>query len=256
MAAGAFTKRRADAPPGFFEAEAAGLGWLAEAGGARTARVQAVAPGRIDLEVLTPAPPSAAHALQLGRALAATHDAGAEAFGVPPPGLDGPTYIGNQGLTTRPEGWPRWGAFYAAERVLPYARRAADRGVLSSEELRAVQQACDRIATGAFDDDAPPARIHGDLWSGNVQWTADGAVLIDPAAHGGHRETDLAMLALFGCPHLAAVLAGYEQAHPLTLGWRDRLGLHQLHPLAVHAASHGPPYAAPLIAAAHGVLRS
>ena len=32
-------------------------------------------------------------------------------------------------------------------------------------------------------------------------WTPDGVVLIDPAAHGGHRETDLAMLALFGCPH-------------------------------------------------------
>ena len=42
-----------------------------------------------------------------------------------------------------------------------------------------------------------PARIHGDLWSGNVMWTADSgqseAVLIDPAAHGGHREEDLAI---------------------------------------------------------------
>ncbi|WP_375399347.1 fructosamine kinase family protein [uncultured Amnibacterium sp.] len=256
MASGAFTKRRAEAPPGFFEAEAAGLAWLAEAGGARVAGVLAVAPGRIDLEVLTAARPSAAHARQFGRALAATHDAGAAAFGVPPPGLDGPTYIGNQGLTTRREGWPQWGAFYAAERVLPYARRAADRGSLGGGELRLVQQACERITAGDFDDDAAPARIHGDLWNGNVQWTADGAVLIDPAAHGGHRETDLAMLALFGCPHLDDVLAGYEQAHPLVDGWHDRIELHQLHPLAVHAASHGPTYAAPLIDAANSVLHS
>jgi hypothetical protein len=42
-------------------------------------------------------------------------------------------------------------------------------------------------------------RVHGDLWSGNVHIDQDGAPwLVDPAAHGGHRETDLAMLALFG----------------------------------------------------------
>ena len=56
----------------------------------------------------------------------------------------------------------------------------------------------ERCAAGDFDDDDPPARLHGDLWSGNVMWTPTGAVLIDLAAHGGHRETDLAMLALFG----------------------------------------------------------
>ena len=55
-----------------------------------------------------------------------------------------------------------------------------------------------------FDDGSAPARLHGDLWAGNLLWTADGGVLIDPAAHGGHRETDLAMLALFGL--LLAVL--------------------------------------------------
>ena len=45
-----------------------------------------------------------------------------------------------------------------------------------------------------------------------------GGVLIDPAAHGGHRETDLAMLALFGAPHLEEILAGYQEAHPLRDG--------------------------------------
>lgn len=254
--AGAFTKRRADAPVGFFEAEASGLRWLADAGGARIVEVLAVEHGRLDLAVLTPSRPTAAHAREFGRALAATHDAGAAAFGVPAPDLGGPTYIGNQPLTTRPAGWPRWGAFYADERVLPYAIRAADRGSLGGEGLRTVRAACDRIRSGDFDDDRPPARIHGDLWNGNVQWTSEGVVLIDPAAHGGHRETDLAMLALFGCPYLDEVLAGYEQGHRLVVGWRDRVGLHQLHPLAVHTASHGPSYAAALLAAARGVLQS
>jgi fructosamine-3-kinase len=248
------TKRRPDAPAGFFEAEAAGLAWLAEAGGARVVRVLAVEPGRIDLEALSLDRPSRAAAHEFGAALARTHDAGATAFGVPPGGWDGPTFIGNQPLPTRREGWPRWGAFLAEQRVLPYGRLAAERGHIGGADLRLVEAACARIADGAFDDDERPARIHGDLWNGNVQWTPEGAVLIDPAASGGHRETDLAMLALFGCPFLAEVYAGYQEVRPLRSGWEQRIPLHQLHPLAVHAASHGSSYAAPLVSAAQSVL--
>jgi fructosamine-3-kinase len=248
------TKRRPDAPAGFFEAEAAGLRWLAAARGARIVEVLAVEAGRIDLEALELARPTAAHARALGAALAVTHDAGADAFGVPPAGWEGATFIGEQPLPTRPEGWPAWGAFYAAQRVLPYAERAAQRGSIGGSDLRVVREACDRLASGELDDGEAPGRIHGDLWNGNVQWTAAGAVLIDPAASGGHRETDLAMLALFGCPHLAEVYAGYDDAHPLRPGWQDRVPMHQLHPLAVHAASHGPTYAAPLVSAARSTL--
>ena len=249
-----FTKRRPDAPAGFFEAEAAGLRWLAEAPGARVVGVLAVEPGRIDLEALEPARPTAQHAAALGQALAATHDAGAAAFGVPPGDWSGPTFIGAQPLTTRPGGWRAWGPFFAAQRVRPYAELAADRGAIGGADLRIVREACARLAAGDLDDGQPAARIHGDLWNGNVQWTASGVVLIDPAASGGHRETDLAMLALFGCPFLDEVVAGYDAAHPLRPGWQDRVGLHQLHPLAVHAASHGPAYAAPLAAAARSAL--
>jgi fructosamine-3-kinase len=249
-----FTKRRPDAPAGFFEAEAAGLRWLAEARGARVVGVRAVEPGRIDLEALQPARPTVGHAAAFGRSLAVTHDAGAGAFGVPPAGWTGPTFIGAQPLTTRPSGWRPWGGFFASQRVLPYAERAAALGSIGGADLRIVQEACDRLTAGDLDDGEPPARIHGDLWNGNVQWVADGVVLIDPAASGGHRETDLAMLALFGCPFLEDVLAGYDAAHRLRPGWEDRVGMHQLHPLAVHAASHGPAYAAPLVDAARGVL--
>ncbi|MGB7364395.1 MAG: fructosamine kinase family protein, partial [Rhodococcus sp. (in: high G+C Gram-positive bacteria)] len=96
---------------------------------------------------------------------------------------------------------------------------------------------------------------HGDLWSGNVMWTPDGVVVVDPAAHGGHRETDLAMLALFGCPHLGDVIDGYREAHDLDDGWRDRVPLHQLHPLAVHAAGHGRSYGLALADAARATMR-
>jgi hypothetical protein len=59
-----------------------------------------------------------------------------------------------------------------------------------------------------------------------------------------YRETDLAMLALFGCPHLDTVLAAYDEAAPLAAGWRDRVPLHQLFPLLVHVVLFGAGYAA------------
>jgi fructosamine-3-kinase len=88
----------------------------------------------------------------------------------------------------------------------------------------------------------PPARLHGDLWSGNVLWDRGGRPwLIDPGAYGGHREVDLAMLNLFGAPG-PAFLAAYEARHPLADGHEERVELWQLFPLLVHAALFGGGY--------------
>jgi fructosamine-3-kinase len=78
--------------------------------------------------------------------------------------------------------------------------------------------------------------------------------VVDPAAGGGHRESDLAMLALFGCPHLARVLDAYDEAAPLADGWEDRVALHQLHPLLVHACLFGSGYGARAGDAARSLL--
>lgn len=245
-------KRRADAPEGFFEAEAAGLSWLAGAGGARVARVLGAGSGWIELERIREVRPDRAAASAFGAALARTHSAGASAFGAPPDGWGGPLFIGRRQMPSAAA--PTWGAFYARDRVLPYLAIAERIGDVAPGEAEVVRRAAAVVASGAFDDDEPPARIHGDLWNGNVLWSADGAVLIDPAAHGGHRETDLAMLALFGCPFLDDVLAAYDRVAPLRPGWRDRVPLHQLHPLAVHAAGHGRGYGLALADAARAVL--
>lgn len=244
-------KSWAGAPAGFFEAEAAGLRWLAEAeadGGAATVAVEAVADDHIDLAGLIPARPTREAAEELGRGLARTHAAGAPAFGAPPTGWSGDAWIGRQPQRNDPT--PTWGLFYAEQRVRPFVRRAVDAGHLDRAGALVVDAVCDRLASGTFDDDRPPARLHGDLWSGNVVFTDAGAVLIDPAAHGGHGLTDLAMLALFGCPHQERVEAAYAECARLEPTWRSLVGLHQLHPLATHAASHGPAYAAELVATA------
>ncbi len=245
-------KRRDDAPDGFFEAEAAGLGWLAAAGGVRVVAVAGVSPGRIELERIAEARPTRDAAVAFGAALARTHAAGAAAFGAPPDGWHGPLYIGRREMPAAAES--SWGAFYARDRVRPFVPIAVDAGNLTADEAALVERACAAIAAGAFDDEEPPARLHGDLWNGNVLWSADGVVLIDPAAHGGHPETDLAMLALFGCPFLEVILASYDEAAPLRDGWRERVPLHQLHPLAVHAAGHGRGYGVALAEAAGAVL--
>ncbi|WP_322409433.1 fructosamine kinase family protein [Microbacterium invictum] len=246
-----FRKERSDAPDGFFAAEAAGLRWLAEARGVRTAQVVAVESAAIELERLQTAGPDRAAARAFGRALAVTHDAGALAYGSPPPGVEA-LFIGARPQPAAAE--KTWGAFYARDRVLPFLAPAVAAGFLTETEAHVVREACAAIARGVFDDGDVPARLHGDLWHGNVLWTPDGVVLIDPAAHGGHRETDLAMLDLFGCPFLEDILAGYDERHPLADGWRDRIPVHQLHPLAVHAAGHGRHYGRAVTDAARQTL--
>jgi fructosamine-3-kinase len=240
---GTFEKQRPDAPAGFFEAEAAGLRWLAVPGGVAVVEPVDVAPGRLVVRRLTETGPSVAAADEFGRRLATTHGAGAAGFGVPPDGWTGPGFIGNAGLAYA-DGRPlRWGEFYASLRLAPYVRTARDTGLFGPTEVALLDRICARLTDGTYDETAgTPSRLHGDLWAGNLLWCADGVHLIDPAAHGGHRETDLAMLDVFGLPYLERVLAAYDEAAPLADGWRDRIRMHQLHPLLVHVVLFGGSY--------------
>jgi fructosamine-3-kinase len=257
-----FVKQARRPIDGLFAAESAGLRWLAEAAepaepgeaagaaGADTAPVPEVLAAddtTLVLPWIETGPPTAEAAERFGRELAALHASGAPAYGAPWPGYIASLPLDNSPLDNGPGGdWPEW---YARRRVLPYVREAVDRGVLSTRDAAEIERALGHIT----DAPEPPARIHGDLWSGNVLWTEDRAWLIDPAAHGGHRETDLAMLALFGAPHLERVIAAYDEAAPLADGWRDRVPLHQLHPLLVHVVLFGASYRDQALAAARSL---
>lgn len=238
---------------GDVRAEAAGLAWLVVPDGPRIVPVLDARPDRLVLAQLLSVAPATDAATAFGRALARLHAAGAPAFGAPPPGGPAEATIGLAPMRNDPA--PEWAPWYVRDRVLPYLRSARDAGTLDPADGAAVEEVCGRIEELAGPVE-PPARLHGDLWSGNVLWTAEGATLIDPAAHGGHRETDLAMLALFGFPQLDAVLAGYDDEIPLAAGWRSRVPLHQLFPLLVHAVLFGGGYGSQAGATARAALHA
>ena len=233
-------------------AEAAGLRWLRVPGGPPVPQVHGHDEHWLVTEHIPAGRTDGAAAERLGRHLAALHAAGAPAFGAPPPGGPPQAWIGAAPMANvTASQWPQW---YAEHRVLRYLRTAVDRGTVDAAGARAVHRACERVGELAGPAE-PPARLHGDLWSGNVHAGADERTwLLDPAAHGGHRETDLAMLALFGYPHLERVLGGYTDVTPLAPGWQQRVPLHQLFPLLVHAVLFGGGYGARAGAAARAAL--
>jgi fructosamine-3-kinase len=240
-----FAKSLDGAPDGFFAAEANGLRWLRAAGVAAVPEVIAELPGMLALEWIEPTEPRPHAAERLGRELAALHRAGAPAFGA-----DWPGFIGSLPLTNDPSPGP-WPGWFAAQRLAPYLRMSVDNGALScadAAQLELIIENIDRYAGEAGLE--PPARLHGDLWPGNLLWSGERVWLIDPAAHGGHRETDLALLALFGgAPYLDRIVAAYDEAWPLAPGWRERVPLHQLYLLLVHTALFGGAYRASVLAA-------
>lgn len=231
-----FVKVDDRAPAGFFEHEAYGLRLLgAVPGGARAAEVLAVDAGMLILELVQTGPATPAAVADFGRRLAITHRAGTDGFG-----REVDSVLASESLPGGAE-HPDWPSFYAEARLRPFLDRAIAAGNIAGGDRRAVEQVIDRLPelTGP---EEPPARLHGDLWSGNVLWTGDEAVMIDPAVYGGHREVDLAMLALFGSPHLDVVLQAYQEQEPLSAGWQQRVPLYQLFPLLVHAVIFGGSY--------------
>ncbi|MDQ3504114.1 MAG: fructosamine kinase family protein [Actinomycetota bacterium] len=234
-----FAKSRENAPAGFFAAEAASLAWIAQAGVIPTPEVIAVSEDLLLLEWVPRGESTSYAAERFGVDLARMHQAGADRFGAPWSGFIGRLAMDNSGVVSGV-----WAEFFAVGRIEPYLRAARDAGHISTDDAAAVSAVLSRLDSLEVPSE-PPARLHGDLWSGNVHWAADGRVyLVDPAAHGGHRETDLAMLALFGVPYLDRILAAYGESAPLGSGWRERVGLHQLFPVLVHAVMFGGSYGA------------
>lgn len=245
-----FTKSQSGVPADFFPAEARGLERIRVEGGPPIPTVHELGPGRLVIDRIATGPPTAAAAAEFGRRLAVLHRAGGPTFGA-----DADGYVATIPLDNTPT--ETWAEFYAVRRLSPALARAREVGGIGTSDAQVVERVIDALPSLAGPAESP-SRIHGDLWAGNLLWATDGQVwLIDAAAAcDGHRETDLAMLALFGAPMLDEILAAYDDAHPLSAGWDDRVALHQLHPLLVHAILFGGHYGSQATAAARRALKS
>ena len=222
--------------------EAAGLEWLRAAGAVAVPEVFAVvaatstSPPFLVMEWIQEGAPTAATEPELGVALAGLHRSGAPCFGREDRRTTGSRHLPNEPCDS-------WAEFYRSQRLLPLARLARDAGALTARDVGDLESVAGRLELLGGDEE-PPARLHGDLWAGNRLIDGHGrSWLIDPAAHGGHREFDLAMMRLFG-GFGDECFAAYDEVAPLAPGWRDRIELHQLAPLVVHAIKFGGGYAA------------
>ncbi len=229
-----FVKCHRSADPRMFRCEARGLGWLAEADALRLPEVLAVGDRFLALELLEPGARSAGYARALGRGLAALHAFGAERFG-----FEEDNFLATLEQDNTPEA--RWSDFYSRRRLEPLVQRAIDHGHAPDRWGRDFARLFARMDQLAGPPE-PPARLHGDLWSGNLHTSPDGEpALIDPAVYGGHREIDLAMLRLFGSPG-ADFFAAYHERYPLADGHEERVALYQLYPLLAHVNLFGGSY--------------
>ena len=261
-----FVKTNDRSPPGMFAAEARGLGWLGEAGALRIPQVVAVsAPEEphqfLVLELVATGTPARDFDEKLGRGLAALHRHGAPGFGLDHdnfigwlPQVNDPPWEPREGSQTLPRRTPpgkaglrprdppnAWPEFYRARRLEAQLRLAADEGRASSRMRQGFERLF-RVLDELCGPAEPAARLHGDLWGGNLLCDARGGpCLIDPAVYGGHREIDLAMMRLFG-GFGAPVFDAYDEAWPLADGHRERVSLYQLYPLMVHVNLFGGSY--------------
>lgn len=239
-----FIKTHANPPPNHFTTEATGLQWLFDTG---TVRVPAVLGVSDEIPFLAlkwvdetrqPGHPDLKQGERdFGRQLAAMHKSPLVRFGR----ADQKT-TGSLGLPNEP--CSSWSEFYSTQRLLPLSQIASARSTFTAKTITDIERVAHRLDE-FIDHDAPASLLHGDLWAGNRLIDLQGnSWVIDPACHGGHREFDLAMMRLFG-GYLADCFEAYHEAYPLDSGWQERVPLHQLAPLIVHAIKFGSSYVGP-----------
>jgi protein-ribulosamine 3-kinase len=136
------------------------------------------------------------------------------------------------GLSAQKNAWSDdWPGFFLSFRLEPQLNRAGlSLGFSSLEKF--------------FKNHKPaPSLLHGDLWNGNVGFTADGPVIFDPAVYYGDREADLAMTELFG-GFPAEFYGAYSALLPLHPGYAQRKHLYNLYHLLNHLNLFGAGYRA------------
>ena len=228
-----FLKSNSSAPPDMFSREVEGLEALDVEGGPRVPKPYLHAPNFLLMEDLTPSKRTTTYWEDFGRQMAALHNHTHKTYG-----FHNDNYIGS---TPQPNSWTEDGyKFFAQHRLIFQANLAAQRGLLTPQEADEVKILAGKL--GELVPEQPASLLHGDLWSGNAMTDNQGApAIIDPAAHFGWAEADLAMTALFGAFDDRFYNA-YVEARSLPTGWRQRFRLYNLYHLLNHLNLFGRGY--------------
>ncbi len=229
----AFLKTNHRVPSDLFSREAAGLQALAAPGSLRIPAVFAAGETFLLLEDLAPAPPARDYWERLGRGLAELHRVERPGFG-----FEHDNYLGS---TPQPNPEVQDGYVFFAEHRLAYqAGMAVRAGLFERTDAQRIEKL--GLNLRELIPEQPASLIHGDLWSGNLLADSEGApALIDPAAHFGWREADLAMMVLFGSVP-EAFYAAYREVTPLPEGLRARFPIYNLYHLLNHVNLFGRGY--------------
>lgn len=232
----AVLKINTEAPDGFFEAEANGLRKLASSEAVRVPRVLFVedSASLLLIEAMVESDSVARDYSKLGRDLAALHRVTSQKFG-----LDSDNFIGKLNQTNTVSN--SWGEFFYKYRLLAQANVGIEIGWMSKSTLRTLKQAKAEIYTLLDEPEQAPSLVHGDLWSGNVLWSDEGPVLIDPALYYGSREVDIAFTEMFGGFDKDFYLA-YQEEFPLSPRYEERREVLNLYHLLTHANMFGGHY--------------
>jgi len=228
-----FLKTNPQAPEDMFAREVEGLEALGVEDGPRVPTPYLHTSDFLLMEDLAPVSRTSDYWDDFGRKMAALHNHTSERFG-----FEHDNYIGS---TPQPNPWTDDGyEFFSQHRLIFQAEMAARRGLLSSKEAGQVEQLANRLRD--LVPEQPASLIHGDLWGGNAMIDEKGApAIIDPAAHYGWSEADLAMTALFGGFN-DRFYSAYIESRPIPSGWRNRFSLYNLYHLLNHLNLFGRGY--------------
>lgn len=161
-----------------------------------------------------------------GQQLAALHRTEADRYGYPDNNFIG---LGKQANRWQ----DAWSEFWWQQRLWPQLETAINKGY--SKPLTAFIKPLEtRVRERLHTHRPTPSLLHGDLWAGNHGYETSGEpVIFDPAVYFGDRETDLAMMELFG-GYEPAVYNHYSSHWPVPRSYLNRRPVYQLYHLLNH----------------------
>jgi len=240
-----FLKNNPAAPADMFLREVEGLDALRSAQGPTVPEPYCYGRDFLLMADLTPAARVSDYWRTFGRQLARMHSHTKDQFG-----FLHDNYIGS---TPQPNPWTTDGySFFGEYRLNHMARSARDQGTLDQRECQEVERLAEQLPE--LVPKQPASLLHGDLWNGNAMTDSKGApAIIDPAAHYGWAEAELAMTTLFGS-FPQEFYQAYEDTRPLEPGYRSRFPIYNLYHLLNHVLLFGSGYLGQVKAVLRGYL--